>query len=265
MVTRTGVGRRKVGAVSALALALLGALHLARPESAHAQAATDPHLALQGVWEPLGGAILDPLARGMPGNKGRTMPELQAFPPYNAEYQARYDKTTADLRAGVKLKDGSARCLPQGMPRMMVIGYPIDVIVQPKRVVMLFEPGAQRRMIFTDGRKHTNPADIDPTYSGESIGHWEGDTLVVDTVGIREDLLFDYSFAPHSDALHIIERIRRVGDTLEDQMTLEDPKAFTRPWQIKRTYRLQPTWDLKEYVCDPEEEASYSAPPTAKP
>ncbi|WP_374944590.1 hypothetical protein [Sphingomonas sp.] len=208
------------------------------------------HLALQGVWEPQGGAILDPLARGMPGNKGRSMPELAVFPPYKPDWQARYDKTTADLRAGVKLKDGSARCLPQGMPRMMVIGYPIDIVVQSKRVILLFEVDQQRRIINTDGRKHTAADELDPTYSGESIGHWEGDTLVVDTVGIREDLLFDYSFAPHSDALHIVERIRRVGDTLEDEMTIEDPKAFTKPWQIKRLYKLQPTWELKEYVCE---------------
>ena len=238
-------------AVGGLALALLCALNLAPGGAARAQApAPDHHL--QGVWEPIGGAILDPLARGMPGNKGRPMPELSAFPPYNAAYQARYDKITADLRAGVKLTDGSAHCLPQGMPRMMVIGYPIDIIVQPTRVVMLFEPGMQRRIIHTDGRKHTSPDDLDPSFSGESIGHWDGDTLVVDTVGIREDLMFDYSFAPHSDVLHIVERISRVGDTLEDAMTLEDAKAFTRPWQIKRTYKLQPTWEIKEYVCEKE-------------
>ena len=212
----------------------------------------DPRLKLEGVWEPLGGAILDPLARAMPGNKGRPMPELMVFPPYNAEYQARYDKITADLRAGVKLIDGSARCLPQGMPRMMVVGYPIDISIQRNRVVMMFEPGAQRRIIYTDGRKHTDPEVIDPTYSGESIGHWEGETLVINTVGIREDLAFDYSFAPHSDALHITERIRRVGNTLENEMTLEDPKAFTKPWTIKRTYELQPTWEIKEYVCEVE-------------
>jgi hypothetical protein len=247
MTTRTEFRVRS--AVGGLTLALLCGLHFSRVEAAPAEAPSPDHH-LQGVWEPLGGAILDPLARGLPGNKGRSMPELSAFPPYNTEYQARYDKTTADLRAGVKLIDGSAKCLPQGMPRMMVVGYPIDIIVQPTRVVMLFEPGAQRRVINTDGRKHTNPEDIDPTYSGESIGHWEGDTLVVDTVGIRDDLLFDYSFAPHSDALHIKERIRRVGDKLEDEMTIEDPKAFTSPWQITRLYQLQPTWELKEYVCD---------------
>lgn len=214
----------------------------------------EQRMALQGVWEPVGGAILDPLARGMPGNAGRPMPELADFPPYNAEYQARYDKITADLRSGVRLKDGSARCLPQGMPRMMVIGYPIDIIVQPKRVIMLFEPGQQRRVIYTDGRSHTDLDILDPSYSGESIGHWEGDTLVVSTIGIREDLLFDYSFAPHSDALRIAERMRRVGNMIESEMTLEDPKAFTKPWQIKRQFRLQPTWELKEFVCDPSEQ-----------
>ena len=215
-----------------------------------ASVASDHHL--EGVWEPQGGAILDPSARAMPGNKGRPMTELGEFPPYNPQYQARYDKITADLRAGVKLVDGSAMCLPQGMPRMMVIGYPIDIIVQPKRVVMLFEPGMQRRIIHTDGRKHSNPDDLDPTFSGESIGHWEGDTLVVDTVGIRPELLFDYSLAPHSDVLRVTERISRAGDTLQDDMTLEDAKAFTKPWRIHRVYKLQPTWEIKEFVCEKE-------------
>jgi hypothetical protein len=246
--TRTVASR-----LGAHVLALVGALNALLVVAAPAAQTTDAgHQMLQGVWEPLGGAILDPTARAMPGNKGRPMPELSAFPPYNAEYQARYDKITADLRAGVRIIDGSAMCLPQGMPRMMVIGYPIDIIVQPKRVVMLFEPGQQRRIIHTDGRSHTDPAELDPTYSGESIGHWEGNTLVVDTVGIREDLVFDYSLAPHSDELRITERIRRLGDTLEIEMTLEDAKAFTRPWQIKRTYKLQPTWEIKEFVCDKE-------------
>ena len=237
-----------VSAVVALSLLCL-------PTLVHAQTASeggDHHLNLQGVWEPQGGAILDPTARAQAGNKGRPMTELREFPPYNPAYQMRYDKITADLKAGVKLTDDSSQCLPQGMPRMMVIGYPIDIIVQPTRVVMLFEPGMQRRIIHTDGRKHTDPADLDPTFSGESIGHWEGDTLVVDTVGVRPELAYDYSLAPHSDALHMTERLHRVGDTLQDEMTLEDPKAFTRPWTFTRSYKLQPTWEIKEYVCERE-------------
>lgn len=250
MSFRTLIGRTV--ASFSLTLVCVPLIASAQPTRAEEAPLSDGRLSLQGVWEPLGGAILDPTARAMPGNAGRAMPELRAFPPYNAAYQARYDKITADLRAGVKLKDGSARCLPQGMPRMMVIGYPIDIIVQAKRVVMLFEPGQQRRIIYTDGRQHTALDVLDPSYSGESIGHWEGDTLVVDTIGIREDLLFDYSFAPHSDVLHITERIRRVGNSLEDDLTLEDTKAFTKPWQIKRSFKLHPEWELKEYVCDQE-------------
>jgi hypothetical protein len=251
----TGIGTLLRPAAAALALLCLPQSAQAQQPATQAPASADPS-SLQGVWEPLGGAILDPTARARPGNAGRSMPELMVFPPYNAKYQARYDKITADLRAGVKLRDGSARCLPQGMPRMMVIGYPIDIIVQPNRVVMLFEPGQQRRIIHTDGRKHTELDVLDPSYSGESIGHWEGDTLVVDTVGIREDLLFDYSFAPHSDALRVTERIRRSGNTLLNEMTLEDSKAFTGLWNFKREYRLRPDWEIKEYVCDPEENSS---------
>lgn len=254
MITRTGI--QFGGVLTAVTLVMLCTGQVSSAKEVPAKVpltkatALGSHLDLEGVWEPLGGALIDPAARAMPGNKSRPMTELGVFPPYNAEYQARYDKTTSDLRAGVKIIDGSAKCEPQGMPRMMAVGYPIDVSVQTKRVVMMFEPGAQRRIIYTDGRKHTDPDLIDPTFSGESIGHWEGNVLVVDTVGIRGDLLFDYSFAPHSDTLHIVERISRTGDKLEDQMTFDDPKAFTRPWQVKRIYQLQPTWELKEYVCE---------------
>jgi hypothetical protein len=238
-------------AASGLALSLLCGLHLSQAQGAEAKpAASDRHADFEGVWDPAGGPTFDPTARNRPENKGFPLTEWRDFPPYNAEYEARYARTVADIRRGVRVDDGSAKCLPQGMPRMMVIGYPIDIIVQPKRVVMMFETLSQRRVINMDGRKHSDPETRDPTFSGESIGHWEGDVLVVDTVGLREDLFFDYSVAPHSDALHIVERIRRIDDTLEDQMVLDDPKALTKPWQITRTFKLRPGWDLKEFVCE---------------
>jgi hypothetical protein len=208
------------------------------------------HSEFEGVWEAVGGAMFDPAARNLPDNRDRSTSEMRETPPYNAEYEARYSKIIADVRKGVAVDDGSARCLPQGMPRMMVINYPIDIIVQPKRVVMLFEPLAQRRIIYTDGRKHTDLADLDPSFSGESIGYWEGNVLVVDTIGLREDTVFDVSVAPHSDALHIRERMRRVGENLEIHYVVEDPKAFTKPWYITRVYKRNPGWELREFVCE---------------
>lgn len=235
-------------ALGGVALLLLCAPPLSNAKAA--EAGPGSHADFEGVWEAVGGANFEPGVRDLPDNKGRSSSEWRDYPPYNAAYEARYTKIIADIRKGKAVEDASANCLPQGMPRMMVINYPIDVIVQPNRVVMLFEPLSQRRIINTDGRGHSDPADLDPTFSGESIGRWEGDTLVVDTIGIREDIAFDVSVAPHSDAMHFSERIQRVGDMLEDQFVVEDPKAFTRPWHVTRLYKRHPGLELKEYVCE---------------
>src|SRR3569623_1354195 len=107
--------------------------------------------------------------------------------------------------------------------------FPLEFVIQPDKVMIEFEAYSQVPRIYTDGRKH--PADLDPSYNGDSIGHWEGDTLVVDTVGLRGDTVFDVSGAPHSDAMHVVERIRRVSkDSIEDRIVIEDPKALTKPW-----------------------------------
>ena len=238
--------------LGAIAFTLLGSSEGAAANASHAAANAPARLPdWSGVWAPSGGFIFDPSAIGRPENKGRTGFEVRNFPPYNPEYEAKYDKDVAALRRGDGIIDPSAKCLPLGMPRVMIIGYPSEIIIQPKRVVMLFEVLSQRRIIYTDGRSHTAPADLDPTFQGESIGHWEGDVLVVDTIGIRGDLVFDNTGAPHSDALHITERIRRVShDRMEDQMVLEDPKAFTGPWRVTRFWTLHPEWEIKEFVCE---------------
>jgi hypothetical protein len=204
-----------------------------------------------GLWVGVGGNLFDPTARNRPENKDMPPFEARDFPPYNAEYEARYSKIVADLRKGVPPKDPSAACLPVGLPRMMILGYPLEFVIQPNRVLVLFELESQRRTIYTDGRRHTPPDDFDLTFSGESIGHWEGDTLVVDTTGLRGNIVFDNTTAPHSDALHIVERIRRVDhDIIEDRMVLEDREAFTKPWLVTRSLKLQPGWQMKEYVCE---------------
>jgi hypothetical protein len=134
------------------------------------------------------------------------------------------------------------------MPRMIAL-YPVEFIIQPHRTTMLFEQYSQVRRIWTDGRKHEE--DPDPGFVGDSIGRWEGDTLVVDTIGIRGDLTFDTLGTPHSDALHIVERIRKTDpDTIEDRITIEDPKAFTRPWVVTRHYKRQPDWRIFEFNCE---------------
>jgi hypothetical protein len=173
---------------------------------------------------------------------------MRMYPPYRPDYEARYLAVLKTTQAGIST-DPTAGCVPPGFPRIMGTPYPLEFIVEPQRVTILFEAFGQTRRIYTDGRAH--PADLDPTYNGDSIGHWEGDTLVVDTVGLRQDTVFDVTGAAHSDALHVVEHIRRLSQTtMEDRLLIEDPKALTKPWTVVRTFDLQPTWHIAEYVCE---------------
>jgi hypothetical protein len=153
-------------------------------------------------------------------------------------------------RAANNSKDApGAHCLPRGITSAGAL-FPYKLVQTPTLLVMLFEDDIpSHRQVFLDGRSH--PKDPNPMWMGHSIGRWEGDTLVVDTVGMRGDTVFDVTAAPHSDKIHVTERIRRLSPTkLEDQFVVEDPIAFTRPWRVVRTYDLKPDWQITEYVCE---------------
>ena len=119
----------------------------------------------------------------------------------------------------------------------------------PGRVLILTERNIQYRQIFTDGRPL--PQDPTPTWNGYSIAHWEGDTLVVETTGFRDDLWLDASGKPLTEQAKTIERIRRPNyGNLEVEITMEDPKAFTQPHTFKRGFILLTNWEIHEYVCN---------------
>ena len=126
--------------------------------------------------------------------------------------------------------DPVSSCFPPGVPRIYLQrGLPFEIMQIPGRVVMLFEYDHFVRQIFTDGRQH--PQDINPSWMGDSIGRWDGDTLVVDTVGFNDKTWLDQVGHPHSDALHLVERIQRVNhDALTIDIAIDDPKAYTKPW-----------------------------------
>lgn len=139
-------------------------------------------------------------------------------------------------------------CAPYGLPRLMNHVGPFEILQSKIRVLILFETGNAIEQIWTDGRRH--PVDLDPSWMGHSIGHWEGATLVVDIVGLTDKSWLDTAGHPHSDALHVVERIRRVDhDTLENTLTFDDPKTYTRTWTSTIIYRLRPDWSLKEDVA----------------
>src|ERR1700730_15905037 len=152
--------------------------------------------------------------------------------------------------------DPRLKCDPAGVPRVYLSTRPIEFIQTPNRLFVFYEEDHNWRQIWTDGR--AIPTDSDPTYMGYSVGRWEGDTLVVDTVGSNDKTWLDNVGHPHSDALHVVERIRRIDhDTLQITFTVEDPKAYAKPWTTSsRTFKLKPSYDLTEEFCVPDEKAA---------
>jgi hypothetical protein len=172
-------------------------------------------------------------------------PPLQAW----AEAKFRSVKPGYGPHASALSDDPLLDCLPPGVPRILLIPFPMQIVQIPGEVIMLFEYDHYVRHIYVDRREH--PKDIDPTWMGDSIGKWEGDTLVVDTVGLSDKSWLDQVGHPHSDALHVVERVRRVDhETLQDDITIDDPKAYTKPWTGQRTFKLRPGWHLMEYICE---------------
>jgi hypothetical protein len=140
-------------------------------------------------------------------------------------------------------------CSPTGFPRAFFHAFPLQIVQVPGEVIMLFEWDSLRHQIFTDGRPHDTT--LGPLWMGDSIGHWEGDILVADTVNFNEKTWLDRVGHPHSDALHVIEHIRRVDhDHLEDEITIDDTKAYTRPWTGRIVFALKPKWTLAEEFCE---------------
>jgi hypothetical protein len=146
--------------------------------------------------------------------------------------------------------DPILKCFPPGVPRIYLIrGEPVEIMQLPGRVVMIFEYDHFVREIFTDGREH--PKDLPPTWMGDAVGKWEGDTLVVDTIGFNDKTWLDNDGHPHTENLHVVERIKRVNhDTLTIDTTIEDPKAYTKPWGGHAVLDLKPDWNLGEMVCE---------------
>ncbi len=139
-------------------------------------------------------------------------------------------------------------CFPPGVPRVYMHPFPFQFIQTTGEIVMLFEVDSLRREIYTDG-KPRDP-DLLPLWMGSSVGHWEGDTLVVDTNNFNDKTWLDRIGHPHSDQLRVIERFRRTAhDHLVDDITIDDPKAYTKPWTARLEFKLQP-WKLTEQFCE---------------
>ncbi len=178
---------------------------------------------------------------------------LNGNPPFQPWAEAKFktiDSTKDDPNLG---------CLPHGIPRLMYVPLPFEIFQVPSRVLVFQEALHQVRQIYVDGREH--PKDLDPTWTGHSVGKWEGDTLVVDTIGMNDKTWLDHVGLPHSDALHVLERIRRIDhDTMVDDFTIDDPKAYTKPWTAQQVYKLKVGWEIHEYVCEENNKYKYQGP-----
>jgi hypothetical protein len=199
-----------------------------------------------GVWQ--GGGPVGDLAQGMP--KGVEVPLNDAGKALMASRQSK--------------DDPEANCLPTGVPRQAP--YPWRILQTQTHVFILFEGNIHSyRQIFVDGRKH--PADPDPTWYGHSVGHYEGQTLVVDTVGFNDKFWFDFRGHPHSDKLHTVERYTRTNlGTLVVETTIDDPTYYSKPFTISFSARLRPGEELMEYICqENEQDASHIKGPAGTP
>ena len=204
---------------------------------AHGYAALDKLPDWSGVWAP---ASL--LANSANGGRGQSQPSLT--PKAQQELEAFRAKQAAE---GVD-QFAQAHCIPPGLPGIMRQPYPIEFLFSPGRVTIFTETYSQARRIYTDGR--ALPEDPEAYFNGTSVGHWEGDTLVADTVGFSP-LVTYIAGVPHGDDMKIHERIWLDNpDFMRVEMTITDPGVLAEPYVMQFAYKKQPTWEIREYVCE---------------
>ena len=192
---------------------------------------------LSGVWQVNGKYLQNIAADLKPGEV-----------PYQPWAEALYNQRRTGTRSH---DDPASRCIP-GMPKLTALPYPFKIVNAPGMLLILSEGFTTFRQIFTDGR--ALPKDPDPAWLGYSVGRWDGDDFVVDTIGINATTWLDNAGRPHSDALHLIERFRRKDfGHLDIVMTFDDPKAYTRPWSVTEDAHLMADTDLLEYICSEDE------------
>lgn len=212
-----------------------------------------------GFWVPMGGLLeVDHGLGGAPdqdlkeqGATGGVTQKLLAVdvkqlkPPYGDKLA----KAQADAAAG-RVEDPVALCFPPGMPRMMVMPYGMEILQTPNVVAITSEWQAASRRIWLNRKSAPAVGDIDATYTGYSTGRWEGDVLVVETVGVRPDVPVNYTGAPHSGRMRITERIHSPSPgILRDEITIDDDEAFVAPLLQVEVYRYRPDLQIQEYVC----------------
>jgi hypothetical protein len=173
-------------------------------------------------------------------------------PPLNEKGRSAYQKNQAGLKEGSLVDKARRVCTPDGMPRVLATPYPFEIFQTPAdQVTILYEMNHQSRTILMNKPLPTAESLItEPLYNGHSVAHWEGEILLVQSIGFNDRTLLDATGLPHSDEMTTTERIRRIGETLEDVVTIHDPQLYTRDWQARFVYALRNDVRLEDYACN---------------
>lgn len=232
----TSLGRRAALA-AASALMALGIT----ATGAAAEAARSP---ISGVWMQ---ATKDEM-KADPRLQVPPIPPPPLNAPSAAAYKAQLARERAAAEAGEPLANDRSLCLPDGVPKMMGTDLPLQILQDGNEVVIITEFMTQVRHVRL-GAEHLPEDELVPTFFGDSIGRWEGETLHVDTVGLTPRTIL-FNGAPHSDELRVVEEFRLLApDVLENRITMHDAKTFTGPWTVTRVYKRRPGMTLNEFVC----------------
>jgi hypothetical protein len=203
---------------------------------------------VRGSWDEansgfgVGGSGKNPDAPPVIGSNER--PAGREAAPYQ-EWAAKKVLESFNKRA---IDDPTTLCLPPGVPRSVMLGlFPQKIVQTPKEIVILYEYMSTFRMIPLNAK---HPDDLLPSYMGDSVGHWEGNTLVVDVIGFNDRTWLAGTGTFHSEALHVTERYTRVDrDRIDYEVTMDDPKVFTKPWTLRSSLMLREGTRVQEYVC----------------
>jgi hypothetical protein len=206
---------------------------------AAAGAAAQAHPDLTGVW-----AITAPVPV-LKTDKGEP-------PPLKPEAQAVYDAHRAAGARGDYSFDGLTRCLPPGLPRLMLMREPFEILQKDKVIYFVHQLNRLPRRAYLD---EALPTDVDPHYLGYSVAHWDGDALVIESAGFDDGTLLDPAGLPHSDMLHLTERyvLSKDGRHLSATFQIDDPATFTHPWAAQAEYVRRKGYELPEDVCAAEQ------------
>jgi hypothetical protein len=232
--------------------------------SARTPRAADGRPNLSGLWQ-TEAAPADMLERLIPGATNGAGEEplsqyfiniLSDFAPEAAPIQPAAAALLLQRAKNFSNESPLSHCLPEGMPLIEMAPAPYKIVQTPGLTAMLYERDTTFRQVYTDGRKL--PDDPQPTWLGYSVGKWDGDSLVVDTTGFNDRGWLDARGHTHSEALHLTERFHRVDfGHMEVQLTIDDPKTYTRPFTVQLKQRLQADSDLLESFCAENEKDSH--------